>query len=105
MLISRHGAVIVLDQVVETNAEMTIRRRAPGETYRQGSVKVIGLFGHEHDGNIYGVSLIHPEQDIWGVEFPELSESDDTVARMLLECSFCRSREVAHLGESRTKGI
>jgi len=105
MLISRHGAVIVLDQVVETNAEMTIRRRAPGETYRQGLVKVIGLFGQEHDGKIYGVSLIHPEQDIWGVEFPELSESDETVARMLLECSFCRSREVAHLGEIELKGF
>ena len=52
MLISRHGAVIVLDQTLEPHAELTIRRRAPGETYRQGLVKVIGLFGHEHDQRV-----------------------------------------------------
>jgi hypothetical protein len=37
--------------------------------------------------------------DLWGVEFPAVAESTEAVARMLLECNYCRSREVVHLNE------
>ena len=32
--------------------------------------------------------------DLWGIEFPAIAESAEAVARMLLECSYCRNREV-----------
>jgi len=37
--------------------------------------------------------------DLWGVDFPAITENTDAVAKMLLECSYCRTREVAYLSE------
>jgi hypothetical protein len=62
-------------------------------------VRVVGQFGQQKDGFLYGVEMPDASMDLWGVEFPAIAESTEAVARMLLECSYCRSREVAHLNE------
>ena len=46
-----------------------------------------------------------PKADLWGVEFPALEGSQEFVARMLVECSFCRSREVVYLNEFELGGF
>jgi len=99
LLISRHGAVIVLPRELSPEQHIFLQRRAVGETHRQGQARVVGQFGNQKDGFLYGVELIDHDVDLWGVEFPSVSDSNEAVARMLLECCYCRTREVVYLNE------
>jgi len=38
-------------------------------------VRVVGEFGSQKDGHLYGVEIIDPEVDLWGVEFPAIADS------------------------------
>ncbi len=105
LLISRHGGVVVLNRILRADQEIQIRRKSSHEAHRKGPVRVIGQFGRQGDGYIYGVALVDAETDLWGVEFPSLAESVEAVARMLLECSYCRGREVIYLDELELKGF
>lgn len=105
MLISRHGAVILLDRSLEPGQEIEVRRKAAHESHRHGAVKIVGQFGKQEEGYVYGISIADTGNDLWGVEFPPLAESEEAVARMLLECSYCRGREVIYLNELELKGF
>ena len=99
LLINRGGAVIILDQELTPEQFVHLQRRAPHESHRRGQVRVVGEFGRQKDGFLYGIEMPDPSMDLWGVEFPTIAESTEAVARMLLECSYCRSREVVHVNE------
>ena len=99
LLINRTGAVIVLDRDLAPEQQVHLQRRAPSEAHRQGQVRIVGQFGRQKEGYLYGIELPDPSVDLWGVEFPEAPDSLEAVARMLVECSYCRSREVVHLNE------
>jgi PilZ domain len=105
LLINRGGAVIVLDQELAPEQFVHLQRRAPHESHRKGQVRVVGQFGRQKDGYLYGIEMPDPSMDLWGIEFPVTGESTEAVARMLLECSYCRSREVAHLNEMELRGF
>lgn len=105
MLISRHGAVVVLNRALAAGQQVQIRRKASHESHRHGPVRIIGLFGHQEEGYVYGVSFVDAENDLWGVEFPPIAESQEAVARMLLECCYCGGREVAYLNELELAGF
>jgi len=104
LLINRHGAVIVLDRDVAAEQRIHLKRRAPAEVHREADVRVVGQFGKQKDGYIYGIEILG-DCDLWGVEFPPLKESSEAVARMLLECNYCRSREVVYLNEVELQGF
>ena len=99
LLINRTGAVIVLERELTPEQQIRLQRRAPAEAHRQSQVRVVGQFGRQKEGYLYGVELPDPSVDLWGIEFPEAPDSLEAVARMLVECSYCRSREVVHLNE------
>lgn len=99
LLINRTGAVIVLERELASEQQIHLRRRAPSEAHRQCQVRVVGQFGRQKDGYLYGVEIPDPSVDLWGVEFPPSADSLEAVARMLMECSYCRTREVVHLNE------
>src|SRR6202034_1373928 len=99
LLINRGGAVIVLDQDLAAEQFVHLQRRAPHESHRKGQVRVVGQFGRQKDGYLYGIEVPDASMDLWGVEFPPSAESTEAVARMLLECTYCRSREVVHMNE------
>lgn len=105
LLINRSGAVIILDQELAPDQFIHLQRRAPHESHRKGQVRVVGQFGRQKDGHLYGIEMPDASMDLWGIEFPETAESTEAVARMLLECSYCRSREVAHLNEMELRGF
>jgi hypothetical protein len=105
LLINRTGAVIVLARDLAPEQEIHIRRQAPAESHRQGAVRVVGQFGREKDGYLYGIEILESENDLWGIEFPSIGESLEAVARMLLECSYCQNREVAYLNEFELRGF
>jgi hypothetical protein len=99
LLINRSGAVLILDQDLTPEQFIHLQRRAPHESHRKGQVRVVGQFGRQKDGYLYGIELPDSSMDLWGVEFPAIAESTEAVARMLLECTYCRSREVVHMNE------
>jgi len=105
LLINRGGAVIVLERELAPEQKLHVKRQAPSESHRQGQVRVVGQFGRQKDGFLYGVEILDPENDLWGIEFPPIADSSEAVARMLLECSYCRSREVAYLNEMELRGF
>ena len=97
--INRNGAVIILDRDLKAEQRVNIQRKAPSESTRRAQVRVVGQFGRQDDGYLYGVEITDPAADLWGVEFPPVAQSPEAVARMLLECTSCRSREVVYLNE------
>jgi len=105
LLISRGGAVIVLDRDLTAEQQVHVRRQAASESHRAADVRVVGKFGREKDGHLYGVEILDASNDLWGVEFPPIAGSEEAVARMLLECSYCRSREVVYLNELDLRGF
>jgi hypothetical protein len=105
LLINRGGAVIVLDRDLKAEQQIHLRRQAAHESHRASDVRVVGQFGREKDGYLYGVEILDSNNDLWGIDFPPIAESEEAVARMLLECSYCRSREVAYLNELDLRGF
>lgn len=105
MLINRAGAVIVLDRELKNEDQIYLRRKDPAEAHRQGFARVVGQFGRQKEGFLYGVELVDRSSDLWGIEFPPMAESDEAVARMLLECGYCRGREVIYLNELELRGF
>jgi hypothetical protein len=105
MLISRHGGVIVLPTDLAADQQIRLQRRAAGEAHRQGEVRVVGQFGSQKEGYLYGVETLDHSLDLWGVEFPPIAESNEAVARMLLECCYCRTREVVYLNEMELRAF
>jgi PilZ domain-containing protein len=105
LLINRGGAVIILDRELAPEQFVHLQRRSPHESHRRGQVRVVGQFGRQKDGYLYGVEMPDASMDLWGVDFPAIAESTEAVARMLLECSYCRSREVVHLNELELRGF
>jgi hypothetical protein len=105
MLINRHGAVILLDRALSPGQEIHLQRQSPSESHRKGRARVVGQFGHQKEGFLYGIEITDPATDLWGVEFPQIGESPEAVARMLLECTYCHSREVVYLNELELRGF
>ena len=105
LLLNRAGAVITLDRELLADQKIHIRRQAPSETHRQCDVRIVGHFGRQKEGHLYGIEIMDPAVDLWGVDFPEIAESAEAVARMLLECTYCHNREVVYLNELELQGF
>ena len=58
LLINRTGAVIVLERELQPESQIHIRRQAPAEAHREGDVRVVGQFGRQKDGYLYGVEIL-----------------------------------------------
>lgn len=97
MLISRGGAVLVLERELTPDQQIHLQRIAANHAHRSADVRVVRQIGRERDGYLYGVEVLDNGVDLWGVEFPE--ESPDAIAKALLECTYCHSRELMHLSE------
>jgi hypothetical protein len=96
LVVSRHGAKIALRRKMVPELELSVRC---AETGKEADVRVVGQIGQGPEGTYYGVEILDPEMDLWGIEFPPLAESEKAVARVLLECVHCRTRELTYLNE------
>jgi len=105
LIVSRRGGLIVLSRDLKPGQQIHIQRRAPGESQRQGLVRVVNHMGHEKDGHLYSLEVLEPEIDLWGVDFPALLEDSEALAKMLLECTYCHGREVAYLTENELRAF
>lgn len=105
LLISQHGAVILFSRDLADEARVLVQRQAPSESHRQAHARVVGKFGQQRSDFLYGIEVLDYGVDLWGVEFPPIAESHEAVARMLLECSHCRRREVVYLNEMELRAF
>jgi hypothetical protein len=99
LMVSRRGAMVVFGRDLKPEQQIHIRRKAQTESHRQSRVRVVNQMGKQRDGYLYSVEILDPEVDMWGVEFPAVSDGAAAVAKMLLECTYCRQREVAYLND------
>jgi len=91
VLLSRHGAGIVSQYALYAEQELILRRP---DTNKEAEIRVVGQLGCEDGMYTYGVAFLNPEMDLWGIKFPELTESEKEASRVQLQCSSCRSREM-----------
>jgi hypothetical protein len=105
LLINQHGAVLLLERDLSPEQRVLIQRRAPNENHRQAHARIVGQFGKQKDGFVYGIEVLDHGIDLWGVEFPPVAESSEAVARMLLECSHCHRLEVVYLNEMELRAF
>jgi hypothetical protein len=69
------------------------------ETGREADVRIVGQIEAGSQGYTYGVSLIDPEINPWGIEFPPIAESEHAIGRAVMECLACHTREVMYLDD------
>jgi PilZ domain len=92
VLLSRHGAGILSAYKLSAEQELVIRSE---ESHKETEARVVGQIGAEGDTYIYGIAFLDTAINFWGLEFPDLSDTEKQASHTLLECSSCHSRELA----------
>jgi len=91
VVLSRHGAGIVSQYVLSAEQELILRRL---DTDKEAEVRIVGQLGSHGESHTYGVAFLDAEMDLWGVDFPSMTDSEKEVSRALLQCSSCKAREM-----------
>ncbi len=92
VVLSRHGAGIVSSYKLSAEQEVVIRNE---ESNKEIEARVVGQIGSDGDTYIYGIAFLDPQINFWGLDFPDLSETEKQATHTLLECGGCHSREMA----------
>jgi len=100
LLVSRNGALILVDRNLTPQEEIMIHRELTG---KESPAQIVGQVRREPDGFVYGVRLLDTSINLWDIEFVPLTEEQQAVGRTLLECAKCRFREVVYLEEFETE--
>lgn len=103
VVVNRHGALLSLNHKLRVGHTVTVRRRTSEGSIRQADVRVVACEKELPNGGEYGVSFIDPNLDFWGIEFPEPEQAVDAVVRLLVECTHCKSQELAYLDSRELK--
>src|SRR5882672_12013205 len=91
VVLSRHGAGIVSQYVLSAEQELILRRL---DTDKEAEVRIVGQLGSYGESHTYGVAFLDAEMDLWGVDFPSMTDSEKEASRVLLQCSSCKARDV-----------
>lgn len=105
ILVSRNGAVLLLKAQLTAGQELVLRRKDRSNQLRAARAQVVAEIDKNGDGFLYAIALEDPAVNLWDIEFPPLEASEEALARMLVECSFCQRREVAYLNEKELKAF
>jgi hypothetical protein len=96
LLVASHGARIILSRKLNPEQEIVIRSLATGE---EAEAQVMGLIEEGKEGFHYGVKILDSAPNFWEIEFPPLKAVGESVGRIVLQCTRCKTREVAYLDE------
>jgi hypothetical protein len=99
LAINRNGATIALNRKLTPGLHLTIR---PISSKRESAALVMGQLGGQSTIHVYGIALLEANVNVWGIQFPPLPESEEGLARLLLQCGACKAREVVYLDELET---
>jgi hypothetical protein len=94
LALSRYGAKILSARTLAAEQVVRIQCR---RTRKEADARIVGQIGEDSEGYYYGIELLDPDVNIWGIEFSPPAESDTAVGRFLLECLRCHRQEVAYL--------
>lgn len=103
IVVNRHGALIAVSHKLKLEQIITIKRRLSDGSSRQADVRVVACDSETENGGAYGVTFLEPTLDFWGIEFPAPEKAVDAVVRLLVECTHCRSQELAYLDSRELK--
>jgi hypothetical protein len=84
LTITRDGATILLANKLAPESELIIRNVLTGE---ESPVRVVGHIREDASGHVYGVALLDPSVDLWGVELSPTQREN----RIILECGRCHA--------------
>ena len=105
LLVSRNGGVLKLQEKFFPGQEITLKRPLEGDRIRTARARIVAEIDKETDGFIYAVHILEHRGDFWDIEFPHPHKADESLARLLMECSFCQRREVVYLNELQLKSF
>jgi hypothetical protein len=105
LLVSRNGGVLRLAEKLVLGQELTLRRQQDGDVWKSTRARVIAEIDQEPEGYLYAFHILEPRADFWDIEFPAPGKSEDAIARLLMECSFCQRREVVYLNPLELKSF
>jgi len=64
--------------------------KAELDTDKEVDVRVVGQLGFHGESHTYGVAFLDAEVDLWGVDFPRMTDSEKEARNVLLQCSCCK---------------
>ncbi len=105
LLVSRNGGVIRLTEKLFPGQEIALHRRLEGDQSKSVRARIMAEIDREGDGFLYAIAILESRVDFWDIEFPSVHRSEEALARMLMECSFCQRREVVYLNEMELKSF
>ena len=98
--IHREGALVELPTAagcIAPGQMFTVRRRHSEDEWLEARARVLGLVESHDNSRLYNVELMPGDGEFWAIDFPSAAGSVQAVACMLLECCFCRRREVVYV--------
>jgi hypothetical protein len=105
LLVSRNGGAIRLQEKLFPGQEFALHRTLEGDQSKTVRAKIVAEIDREPEGFIYAFAILEPRVDFWDIEFPTPHQSNEAIARLLMECSFCERREVVYLNEMELKSF
>jgi hypothetical protein len=105
LLVSRNGGVIRLQEKLFTGQEIALQRKPEEGPAKSARARVVAEIDCEPEGFIYAIAILDSRVDFWDIEFPAPHKAEEALARLLMECTFCRRREVAYLNELELKSF
>jgi hypothetical protein len=104
LLVSRNGGVLRMQEKMAAGQEVLLRR-SEGDHSKTARARIVAEIDQEPDGFLYAIHLLEPRVDFWDIDFPAPYKSEEALARLLMECSFCQRREVVYLNELELKSF
>ena len=95
-VVSRHGAAILIHHRLAPDERVLVRCPSTG---KEAEARVVGLVSSEAEDYVCGIAWTDPNVNLWNIHFPPMTEAEWVAGRVLLECTDCGRREVAHLNE------
>jgi len=97
VVVSRFGAKVKLARGLLPHQEIVVLCVATG---KEAIARVVGQVGVSPDGYAYGIEILDPTANLWGIAFPPPGPDDEPAGgRAVLECMACHSREVMTLND------
>ena len=94
--ISRHGCCLLAKRSLAPGQKIWLQRIGHGE---EAVGRVVGQTGICSEGNLYGIEVLNPGDNFWGIRFPPQKELEKGPVRVLLTCTACQTCEATALNE------
>ena len=105
VVVSRTGGILRMSAKLSAGQEMTLTRQRDGEDWKVSRARIVAEIDPDPPGFLYAIAILVPTGDFWDIEFPSTLRAEGALARLLMECSFCKRREVVYLNEMQVKSF